>query len=59
MLSTVLILMKKKTKFKVGDPVRTSKYKNIFTKGYTANWSEEVYVIIKIKIQFDRLMLMI
>ena len=51
--------MKKKTKFKVGDPVRTSKYKNIFTKGYTANWSEEVYVIIKIKIQFDRLMLMI
>ena len=29
-------------KFKVGDHVRTSKYKNIFAKGYTPNWSEEV-----------------
>ena len=25
------------------------KYKNIFTKGYTPNWSEEVFVINKIK----------
>ena len=33
-----------KTKFKVGDHVRISKYKNIFTKGYTQNWSEEVFV---------------
>ena len=31
-------------KFKVGDHVRTSKYKNIFAKGYTPNWSEEVFV---------------
>ena len=30
-------------KFKVGDHVRTSKYKNIFAKGYTSNWSEEVF----------------
>ena len=30
--------------FKVGDHVRTSKYKNIFAKGCTANWSEEVFV---------------
>ena len=27
-------------KFKVGDHVRISKYKNIFAKGSTANWSE-------------------
>ena len=35
--------------FKVGDRVRISKYKNIFAKGYTQNWSEEVFVISKIK----------
>ena len=31
----------KDTKFKVGDYVRISKYKNIFAKGYMPNWSEE------------------
>ena len=36
-------------KFKVGDHVRISKYKIIFAKGYTPNWSEEVFVIKKIK----------
>ena len=36
-------------KFKVGDYVRISKYKNIFAKGYTSNRSEEVFVINKIK----------
>ena len=40
---------KKDPKFKVGDHVRISKYKNIFAKGYTPNWSEEVFVVIKIK----------
>ena len=35
--------------FKVGDHVRISKYKNIFAKGYTPNWSEEVFVIKKVK----------
>ena len=35
-------------KFKVGDHVRISKYKNIFSKGYTPNWSEEVFVIKKV-----------
>ena len=35
--------------FKVDDHVRISKYKNIFAKGYTPNWSEEVFVIKKIK----------
>ena len=35
----------KDPKFKVGDHVRISKYKNIFAKGYTPNWSEKVFVI--------------
>ena len=39
----------KDPKFKVGDRVRISKYKNIFVKGYTLNWSEEVFVVNKIK----------
>ena len=39
----------KDPKSKVGDHVRSSKYKNIFAKGYTPNWSEEVFVIRKIK----------
>ena len=46
-------------KFKVGDHVRISKYKNIFAKGYTPNWSEEVFVIKKkLKIQFHGHMLL-
>ena len=32
----------KDPKFKVGDHVRISTQKNIFAKGYTPNWSEEV-----------------
>ena len=39
----------KEPKFKVDDRVRISKYKNIFGKGYTINWSEEVFVVSKIK----------
>ena len=39
----------KDTKFKIGDHVRISKYKNIFAKGYTQNWSDEIFIIIKIK----------
>ena len=39
----------KNPKFKVGDHVRISKYKNIFAKEYMPNWSEEVFIIIKIK----------
>ena len=35
--------------FKVGDNVRISRYKNIFTKGYVLNLSETVFVITKIK----------
>ena len=40
---------KKDPKFKVGDHVRISKCKNIVAKGYTPTWSEEVFVINKIK----------
>ena len=40
---------KKDPKFKVGDYVRMSKYKNVFAKGYTPNWSEELFVIRKIQ----------
>ena len=39
----------KGTKFKVGDDVRISKYKSIFAKGYTPNWSEEAFVIKEVK----------
>ena len=40
---------KRNPKFKVGDHVRISKYKNIFAKGYAPNWSEEIFVIKKVK----------
>ena len=39
----------KDPKFKVGDHARISKYKNIFAKVYTPNWSEEIVVIKKVK----------
>ena len=39
----------KDPKFKVGDNVRISKCKNIFAKGYTPNWSEEVFVVNKVQ----------
>ena len=38
---------KKDPKFKAGDHVRISKYKNIFAKGYAPNWSEEMFVVKK------------
>ena len=39
----------KDPKFKFGDYVRISKYENIFAKGYTPNWSEEIFVIKNVK----------
>ena len=39
----------KDPKFNIGDIVRTSKYKNIFTKVFTPNWSEEIFVIKKVR----------
>ena len=39
----------KDPKFKVGDHVRIWKYKNTFAKGYTPNWSKEIFIIKKVK----------
>ena len=41
--------MKKNPIFNVGDRAKISKYKNILAKGYTQNWSEEVFVFSEIK----------
>jgi Integrase core domain len=38
----------KPKKFKVGDAVRISKFREAFTKGYTPNWSNEVFIIKKV-----------
>ena len=65
MLQTILLLKyneesnKKYPKFKVGDHVRISKFKNIFAKRYTPNWSEEVFIVVKLIIQFLGLMLLV
>ena len=42
-------LNKKDPKFKFGDHVRISKYKNNFAKGYAPNWSEQDFVVSNIK----------
>ena len=39
----------KDPKFKIGEIVRISKYKNIFAKGYTPRWSKEFFVIKNVK----------
>ena len=39
---------KKSARYNVGDRVRISKFKNIFAKGYTPNWSREIFIINKI-----------
>ena len=50
----------KDPKFRTGDIVRVSKYKNIFAKGYVTNWSEEeVFVFKKLKILFRGYMLLV
>ena len=41
-------MMKKRSRFKVGDRVRISKFKNIFAKGYTPNWSREIFIVNKL-----------
>ena len=35
--------------FKASNPVRISKYKNLFANVYTPNWSEKIFVVKKIK----------
>ena len=49
----------KDPKFKIDDRVRISKYKNIFAKGYSQNWSKEVFIISKMKNEFRGLMLLV
>ena len=49
MLNTIKILTRKDPTFKVDDRVRISDYKNVFAKGYTQNWSDENFMITKIK----------
>ena len=39
---------KKSATYNVGDRIRISKFKNIFAKGYTPNWSREIFIINKI-----------
>ena len=39
---------KRSARFNVGDRVRISKFKNIFAKGYTPNWSREIFIVNKI-----------
>ena len=36
---------KSKPKYKIGDMVRLSKIKRYFEKGYTPNWTEEIFII--------------
>ena len=38
----------KRSRFKVGNRVRISKFKNIFAKGYTPNWSSEIFIVDKV-----------
>ena len=38
----------KDSRFKVGDRVRISKFKNIVAKGYSPNWSKEIFIVNKI-----------
>ena len=38
-------MLTKATKFKVNDRVRITKYENIFSKGYTENWSRKIFII--------------
>ena len=47
----------KNHKFKIGDIVRISKYKNIFATGYLPDWCEKVFVIKNVKTLYRRHML--
>ncbi|XP_071578786.1 uncharacterized protein [Temnothorax nylanderi] len=36
-------------RFRVDDPVRVSKFKTIFEKGYTPNWTTEIFRVAKVQ----------
>mgnify|MGYP002775281590 CR=1 FL=1 len=46
---SIKIIDTRKQKFKIGDSVRISKYRELFSKGYTPNWSNEVFLVKLIK----------
>ena len=50
----------KDSRFKVGDRVRISKFKNIFAKGYTPNWSKEIFIVNKINdtVNFQQILML-
>ena len=48
-IDSIKVVNDKDPKFKVGDHVKISKCKNILAKGYTPNWSQEVFVIKEVK----------
>lgn len=44
---------RRSAKFKVGDYVRISKYRTVFDKGYTPNWTTEIFKIRKVQYHTD------
>lgn len=48
--STKIELPSRRPKFKIGDHVRISKYKSVFEKGYTPNWTSEIFKIRKVQL---------
>lgn len=42
------VTFQRSSQFKVGDSVRISKYRTLFDKGYTRNWSYEIFTITKV-----------
>lgn len=46
-------LQRRRAKFKIGDHVRLSKYRTVFEKGYTPNWTTEIFSIRKVRYNTD------
>lgn len=46
---TTRALSRQMSKFKVGDYVRLSKHKTVFEKGYTPNWTAEIFKVVKVQ----------
>lgn len=46
-------LLRRSAKFKVGDYVRLSKYRTVFEKGYTPNWTTEIFRVRKVQFNTD------
>lgn len=57
--NNIKIIDPKKNKFKIGDYVRISKHRGAFTKGYTPNWSNEIFQINKVQSTYPRTYLLI